>query len=403
MAEITFNGYVIKNQNAWFAEERQLYLDIDPNWNLDPSTPDGLKLASDAEIFANLDELGQRAYNSKDPNKAKDVDLNTICALTGTIRSQGTPSNVQLTLTGVAGTVIIAGKLVESTVDGSQWSIDTTVTIGVGGTASVTATCTVNGTTAASIGTITRIVNTVGGWQKVTNPTVATLGTNRQNDSSLRLERAKAVSRPGNAQVDNVLGEIFAVEGVRRAIVLENDTDTDNFYGNGLPKNSIAPIVDGGTNEDIALAIFRKKNPGCKLHASGTPVTVPDVFDLYPSNTRNITFSRPTYVDMVINVTIQNDGTLPNDADERIKQAIIDYSAGDLVAAECGFNVLGFDIGEEVPVSRMYTPVNQVIGVFGNSYITGLTVNTLTTGQVPIAFNELSRWDASNITVVINA
>lgn len=403
MAEITFNGYVIKNQNAWFAEERQMYLDIDPNWNLDPSTPDGLKLASDAEIFANLDELGQRAYNSKDPNKAKGVDLNTICALTGTIRSQGTPSNVQLTLTGVAGTVIIAGKLVESTVDGSQWVTDTSVTIGVGGTVSVTATCTVNGATAASIGTITRIVNTVGGWQKVTNPTVATLGTNRQNDSSLRLERAKAVSRPGNNQVDNMLGEIFAISGVRRAIVLENDTGTDNFYGNSLPKNSVAPIVDGGTDEDVALAIFSKKNPGCKLHAAGTPVTVHDVFDLYTSNARNITFSRPTYVDMVINVTIQNDGSLPNDADERIKQAIIDYSAGELVAAECGFNVLGFDIGEEVPVSRMYTPVNQVIGVFGNSYITGLTVNTLTTGQVPIEFNELSRWDASNITVVINA
>jgi len=400
MAEITFNGYVIKNQNTWFAEERQLYLDIDPNWNLDPSTPDGLKLASDAEIFANLDELGQRAYNSKDPNKAKDVDLNIICSLTGTIRSQGTPSNVELTLTGVAGTVILAGKLVESVVDGSQWSIDSNVTIGVGGTVAATATCTTNGATVASIGTITRIVDTVGGWQKVTNPTVATLGTNRQNDSSLRLERAKAVSRPGNAQVDNMLGEIFAVEGVRRAIVLENDTGVTD--ANGLPEHSVAPIVDGGTNEDIAKAIFRKKNPGCKLHAAGTSVTVPDVFDIYPSNARDITFSRPNYVDMIVSVTIQNDGTLPNDTDERVKQAIIDYSSGELVAAECGFNVLGFDIGEEVPVSRMYTPVNQVIGVFGNSYITALTVNTLTSGQVPIAFNELSRWDLSNITVIIN-
>ena len=400
MAEITFNGYVIKNQNTWFDEERQLYLDIDPNWNLDPSTPDGLKLASDAEIFANLDELGQRAYNSKDPNKAKDVDLNVICSLTGTIRSQGTPSNVELTLTGVAGTVILAGKLVESVVDGSQWSIDSNVTIGVGGTVAATATCTTNGATVASIGTITRIVDTVGGWQKVTNPTVATLGTNRQNDSSLRLERAKAVSRPGNAQVDNMLGEIFAVEGVRRAIVLENDTGVTDT--NGLPEHSVAPIVDGGVNEDIAKAIFRKKNPGCKLHAAGTSVTVPDVFDIYPSNARDITFSRPNYVDMIINVTIQNDGTLPNDTDERVKQAIIDYSSGELVAAECGFNVLGFDIGEEVPVSRMYTPINQVIGVFGNSYITALTVNTLTTGQVSIAFNELSRWDLSNITVIIN-
>ena len=403
MAELTNTGYVVKTQNEWFAEETELYTNIDPNWNLDPSTPDGLKIAADAETFANLDETLQRAYNSKDPNKAKGVDLNIICALTGTERSQGTPSNVPVRLGGVSGTLILAGKLVESNVDGSKWRIDSDATIGGGGTVDTTATCTVNGATQASIGTITRIVNTVGGWQTVTNLSVATPGTNRQNDSSLRLERAKSVSRPGNNQVDNMLGEIFAVAGVRRAIILENDTGTDDFYGNGLPKNSIAPIVDGGDDADIALSIFRKKNPGCALHAAGTPVTVAGVYDRYPSNAKSITFSRPEYVDIVIAVVIQNDGSLPGDAADRITQAILRYSAGDLVAAECGFNVLGFDIGEDVPISRIYTPINQVIGQFGNSYVTSLAVNGSTSGQVTIDFNELSRWAEANISVTIDA
>lgn len=403
MAELTTTGYVLKTQNEWFADEQARYLDIDPQWNLDPSTPDGLKLSSDAEIWANLDEVAQRAYNSKDPNKATGVDLNVISALTGTIRSQGTPSNVELTLGGVAGTLVLAGKIVKSSIDDSQWSTDTNATIGVGGTVTVNATALLNGATQADIGTINKISTTVGGWQTVTNLTVATPGTNVQNNSSLRLERAKSVSRPGNAQVDNMLGEVFSVEGVRRAVILENDTDTDNFYGNGLPKNSIAPIIDGGVDADVALAIFRKKNPGCKLFASGTPVTVVDVYDLYQSNKKDITFSRPVYIDAIVTVTIQSDGTLPNDADEQIKQAIVDYSAGELVAAECGFNVLGFDIGEDVPVSRIGTPVNQVIGKYGNSYLTGLTVNTLLFGDIlPIAINELSRWTIANITVVIN-
>jgi uncharacterized phage protein gp47/JayE len=401
MANITSTGYVLKTQNDWYAQERQLYLDIDANWNLDASTPDGLKLSSDAEIWANLDEIGQRAYNSKDPNKAKDYDLDVICSLTGTIRSQGTPSNVELTLSGVAGTVIVQGKLVESSVDGSRWRIDTNVTIGGGGTVTVNATCTTNGATQADIGTLTRIVNVVGGWQTVTNSSVATPGTNRQNDASLRLERAKAVARPGNAQVDNMLGEIFAVNGVRRAVIYENDTDVTG--ANGLPEHSVAPIVDGGTDAAVALAIFRKKNPGCTLHASGTSVTVPDVYDKYESNKKNITFSRPTYIDMVIAVTIQNDGSLPGNADELIRAAILRYAAGDLVAVESGFNAVGFDIGEEVPVSRIYTPINQVIGAYGNSYVTGLAVNTLTSGQVNIEFNELSRWTSGNITVTINA
>lgn len=398
MAELTYNGYVVKNQNAWFAEERQLYLDIDPNWNLDPSTPDGLKAASDAEIFANLDELGQRAYNSKDPNKAKDLELDILCSITGTTRNQGTPSTVELTLTGVNGTIIPAGKTVESPSTGTKWTTNTDVTI-TGGTATVTATCTVNGATNASIGTITRIVDTVGGWQTVTNPSVATIGTDVQSNQSLRIERRRSVSRPGNAQVDNMTAELFAVDNVTRVRIYENDTDTDNFYGRGLPKNSIAPIIEGGTDADVAKAIFKKKNPGCKLFALGTPVTVPDVYDLYATNARDITFSRPVYVDMNVAVTIKDDGTLPADLQALIRTAIIEYSQGILVDPSQGFNSTGFEIGEDVPVLSLMTPINNVIGSYGNSYVTALTINGASGGEVAIDFAELSRWTESNIAV----
>lgn len=399
MAEITYNGYILKNQNEWYAEELQMYLDIDPNWNLDPSSPDGLKLASDAEIFANLDELAQKAYNSKDPNKATGVDLNVICALTGTTRSQGTPSTVELTLTGVNGTVIPAGKLVESPTEGSQWSIDNDVTIS-GGTTTVTATCTENGATAASIKTITRIVDTVGGWQAVSNPEVATLGTDRQSDALLRAVRRRSVSRPGNNQLDSMVGELFAVDGVRRVRVYENYTDVTD--SNGLPRHSISPIIDGGADYDVAKAIFIKKNPGCNLYVSATPVTVADVYDQYPNNSTTITFSRPDYVDMVLDINIIDDGTLPVDVVQQVKDAIIEYSQGTLIDSSAGFNATGFDIGDDVPIRRIDTPINQVIGSYGNSYINSLDVNGYTSGIVPIAFNQLSRWDESNIIVTVS-
>ncbi len=404
MGTLTDNGYVIKNQNEWFADEEALYLGIDPNWNLDPSTPDGLKIASDAEIFANLDEIGQRAYNARDPNKAKDQDLDVVSFITGTIRSQGTASNVELTLGGVAGTVIIAGRIVESVVDGSRWSTDTAATIGVGGTVTVNATALNVGATQASVGTITRIVSTVGGWQSVNNLTVAQAGEARENNPQLRQRRTLSVGRPGANQIDSLLGQLLdqtMTPNVRRAVVPENFTGVTD--ANGLPPHSIAPIVDGGTDADVALSIFRKKNPGCTLYAAGTSVVVPGVYDKYISNSKDITFSRPVYVDMIITVTVTNDGSLPNNADQLIKDAIISYAGGTLTDPECGFNTLGFDIGENVPVSRINTPVNSVIGVYGNSYLTGLTVNTLLFGQsVPIAFNELSQWTDANITVVIN-
>lgn len=399
MAEITDTGYEIETQNEYFDKETQLYLDIDSEWNLDPSTPDGLKIASDAETFGNLDETAERAYNSKDPNKANGLELDVVSSITGTVRSPGTPSTVTLQLSGEVGAVIIAGKLAESVVDGTQWATDDDAVIGGGGTVTVQATCTTLGAIQANVGTITQIVNTVGGWQSVTNTTTATSGSDTQNDSSLRLERNSAVGRPGNNQIDNLIGELFSVTGVRRVSVPENFTGITD--GDGLPPHSQAPIVDGGTDEDVALAIFRKKNPGCALYAAGTPVVVPDVYDLYSFNTKDITFSRPIYEDIVVVVNIDNDGSLPGTAGDEVKQAILDYVNGTLFeGTQCGFNQVGFGIGEDVKHSRMFTPVNNVIGQYGNSDVDTLTLNAGVV-NVPIAFNELSRWTEANITVVV--
>lgn len=402
MAEVTTTGYKLKTQNEWFDEEKQLYLDIDPLWNLDPSTPDGLKIAHDAEVFSALDETLQQAYNSKDPNKATGVDLDVIASLTGTTRSEGTASTVTgFVLTGVPNsTVVPAGTVFESTVTGSRWTLDQTWTLDSSGIATVDITSTTTGPVEADANTITRIITTVPGLTSVTNPTLATPGTNVESDSSLRVKRATAVGRPGNNQIDSMLGELFAVSGTRRVKIYENDTNAMDT--NGLPARSIAPIIDGGTDADVAMAIYVKKNPGVMLYQAGTPVSVVVTSPTYPTNTKQIKFSRPVYVDMVIVVNVKDDGTLPSQATLQplIQEAILEYAAGDLIPTEYGFKPDGFDIGETVPYSSMYTPINKVIGSYGNSYVDSMTLNGGTT-NVTIDFNELSRWTTSNITVNI--
>ena len=399
MAEITNKGFIPTTQNEYFEEQRQLLLDIDPEWNLDPSTPDALKIAHDAEVFGNLDETLQAAYNSKDPNKATGSDLATIALLTGTERSLGTPGNVDMLLTGVAGTVVNIGTLFDSGQGTPQWGTDSTVTISPTGTVSVTATCTENGAIEADVNSITNIVTVVGGLQSVTNTAVPTLGTDKQSDPALRIERAQAVGRPGNNQIDSLLGELFAVEDVRRVRVYENFTNVTD--SNGLPHNSIAAIVDGGTDYDVAKAIFIKKNPGCALYAAGTLVSVPDVYGPYPTNAKTIVFSRPIGVNQVVVITVKDDGSLPSNVSDLIKDSILDYTDGTLLPSDIGFNIRGYDIGQDVPVNQLATPVNKVIGQYGYSYIEGLTVNGLQNSLSPIAFNELARFSSSNITVVL--
>lgn len=405
MAEVTTTGYKLKTQNEWFDEEKQLYVDIDSEWNLDSSTPDGLKIAHDAEVFSALDETIQQAYNSKDPNKASGIDLDVISSLTGTVRSAGTSSTVSgFVLTGVPTTTIVPeGTRFRSRTTGTIWTLDQQWTIGTSGTAVVDITASTTGPVEADADTITEILDTVGGLTSVNNPTPATPGTDVESDSSLRVKRATAVGRPGNNQIDSMLGELYAVDGVRRVKVYENDTNsatvsTDNPHG--LPPHSISPIIDGGDDDDVAMAIYIKKNPGVLLNQSGTAVSVDITSPTYPSNVKTIHFARPKYVDMVIDITLVDDGSLPSDIEQQIRDAFIEFAGGDLVPTNVGFKVDGFDIGESVPYSTLFTPINKVIGAYGNSYVKTMTANDGTT-NVDIAFNELSRWTTSNITVTI--
>lgn len=398
MAELSSAGYKLKTQQQWWEEERAMYLAIDPKWNLEPSTPDGLKIANDAETFSMMDELLMQAYNSKDPKKAKLYDLDVVCALTGTRRSKGSGSSVQLLLGGVSGTQVLAGTRVDSVTTGTRWTTDQTVTLSAG-QATVQATCTTVGPVQADADTIKKIVDVRGGLVSVTNPDAATPGTGAQGDDSLRVKRASAVGRPGSNQVDSLYGELYSVDGVRRVKIYENDKTITDPETN-LPPGSIAVIVDGGEVPDVAWAIYLKKNPGTPQFQAGTPVSFEVTSLKYPSNKSTIRYSTPIYVDVAVILRIKNDGTLPADIDSLLKSAIMEFTNGELIPADVGFKSQGFGIGEDVPHSTMFTPINKVIGAYGNSYVQFLKLNGLEQ-SVPIKTNELARWSTSKITVEI--
>lgn len=402
MAELTPAGYKLKNQNDWFEQERNLYLSIDAQWILDPSSPDGLKVAHDAEIFSALDEALYRAWASKDPAKAVGIDLDAISSITGTFRKPGTPSNVDLTFTGVPGSVILAESIVESADTGQRWVVDETFTVAPGGTVIVPARSQLIGPIQAEPGTITRMITTIAGVSAVTNANPATPGTGAESNSSLRIRRRLEVGRPGNNQVDSLYGLLSGTEGVRRVKVYNNPTgsaavDAD-LNPHGLPAHSVTILVDGGIVSDLALAIYLKKNPGVLLHGDGTPVQEWVTSPTIATHQQLITFGRPIYVDIEVAVGIKDDGTLPDDLEAQIKDAIISFAAGESPSGQEGFKTTGFDIGESVPISTMYTPINQVIGRYGNSYVTSLTLDGVA-GNKTIAYNELSRWLDANITV----
>lgn len=400
--QFTDSGIVTMTENEIYQAIVDKYLEIDPRFNTDPSTFDGYMNAWHAENYRIIIESLREAYNSKDPAKARDTQLNIIGSLTGSSREDGTPSQIEGTATGTPGTVILSGSVVAGD---QSWTVDNTTTIGVGGTAALTLTCAITGVIEPDIGSVTNIKTTIGGWTGFANTSLLAAGTNQQSNTLFRAARNRSVARPGNNQTDSTIGELFAIDDVLRVAAYENPTGTsavsaDNPYG--LPANSETYIIQGGDSELIAKAIYVKKNPGVYLNGAGVVEEVVVTSDVHSSNTKTIRFGRPTPVPMIVNVEIADpNGSTPANLEELIANAIVLYGNGELLDGGIGFDATGFDIGEDVPVRRLDTPINNIAGQYDGAYINASTVNGASAGKIDIAIDEISSWSSDNITVTV--
>lgn len=399
---VTDSGILTLTENEIFQAITEKWLEVDSNFNPDPSTPDGYMNAWHAENYRILVEAIREAWNSKDPAKARDVQLNIIGSLTGSTREDGTPTQIQGMVTGTAGTFIPAGAIVAGEY---EWAIDSDITIGASGQETATATCLESGVIEPTSGTITDIKETIGGWTGFTNTSVLVVGTEEQSNTSFRASRSRSVARPGRNQTDSTVGELFAIDNVLRVAAYENPTgsaDVSTENPHGLPKNSETYLIQGGDSELIAQAIYVKKNPGVYLNGEGVVEEVLVTSKVHSTNNKIIRFGRPSPVAMIINLELSDPKSiLPTNIDDLISDAIISYAAGSLLEDATGFDQTGFDIGESVPVRRIDTPINNIIGQYEGVYINSSTINGSASGLVDIEFDEISSWASDNITVTV--
>lgn len=420
MARITPQGIIGKSLNEYLVDIEGKLLAIDPNWNIDPDSPDGQKNGIDAEAMANMDEGVVAAYRSKDPASAVGEALNDIGSISGVPRQQATYSVAPVTLTGTPTRIIPAGiSIVRSRIDNTSWTLNAAVVIGVGGTGSGFVTCTTAGRVVAGAGELTVIGTPTAGWSSVTNPTAATQGQPEESDAEYRIRRFESVSKPGSNMVDNMEANVKAVKTVTTARVLENYLDTVDE--NGIPGHCLAIIVNGGSDQDVGEAIRQKKNQGCGMFPRWNEQTETWV-DPKGSNgilvyvqspvtglVNPITFQRAIAKSIYVSVKIQRKGILPGNINELVIQAIIADSTKSLFEGNSliGFNQGGYDIGEVVPVGRLYTPVNKVLGLYGDSYVTEIAIGTsagaLSAATIQPAYNELATFDEDNIVVTVAA
>lgn len=417
MAHITDQGITGRSLNEYLGDIKEKTLAIDPEWNIDPDSPDGQRIGIEAEMLANLDEAVVATYRSKDPDSATGEALRNIGKISGIPIRDATYSVAPITVTGQTSATIPQGSQVRSRVDNTVWLTTAVIVIGIGQAANGFVTCTTPGRVLASPGELTIIGTPISGWASVTNGEAAA-GVPAESDEDFRIRRADGVSRAGSNMRDNMHANIASVSGVTDVQVLENSS-VSPFDSDGVPYTGIAVIVNGGSDSDIGLAMYQKHNPGTPMlprydsktdtwvDAPGANGVKVDVVSPVTGNKSVMTFQRATGLPIFVAITVQKEGDLPSDIEDLLRAAVIADSTRSLFSGETstGFNRGGYDIGEKVPPGRLYTPVNKVLGLYGDSYITSLTIglSALAQGLTPIqpTISQIATFDAENISITV--
>lgn len=224
---------------------------------LEPDSQDGQWLGVVALALFDCVQVAAAVYNSFSPLTALSDALSRNVKINGIRRRVPTNSQVDLVLTGQAGTEILGGIVAD--LAGNRWDVPD-VTIPLSGEVTVTATAQQLGAIAAPADTITSIVTPTRGWQQVTNPLPATAGDPSETDAELRSRQTESTMIPSLSVMEGIVGAVAGVNGVLRHRGYENDTGTTDE--NGIPGHTIALVVEGGVNTEIAGAIARKKTAG---------------------------------------------------------------------------------------------------------------------------------------------
>lgn len=355
---------------------------------LEPDSKDGQMVALVALAIHDTNNTAISVYNCFSPATGYGAALTSNVKINGIARRGATNSTVDLLLTGTAGTSITNGTVKDT--NNVIWRLPASVTIGVGGTVTVTATCSNSGAVAALAGTITTINTPTRGWASVTNPAAATVGAPAETDAELRIRQGQSVALPSLTPFEGVDGAIANVAGVTRHKLYENDTGSTD--SNGLPPHSISAIVDGGDVTEIAQTIRGNKGQGTATYGT-TSVTVPDTY----GNPHVIRFSRSTDVPIYGHITLKAFTGYTSQIGVQIQQAIADY-------------INGLTIGDDVLLSRIYSPANLGVVSGGNAryydiqeLLIGKSAGSVAAANIIIAYNESASCKPENIVLTVTS
>lgn len=356
-------------------------------------TPQGQLASSQTAIIGDKNNEVALIVNQVDPQYAADRFQDAIGRIYFLTRKPATPTAVTATLGGLAGTVIPAGTFAQDT-SGNTYTLSGAATIGVSGTVDAEFQNIETGPIPCAAGTLTSVYQAIPGWDTITNAADGTMGSNVESRADFEYRRKNSVALNGKGTPQAIYAEVFALLDVLDVYVKDNPSNViENTGATNYPiaPHSIYVAAVGGTDADVAAAIWRKKDAGCDYNGNTSVTVTDDSGYSYPQPTYVVKFERPVALPVLFAVSLVNDSSLPSDIVARVKAAIIArFNGADGTTRE--------RIGSLILASRYY---GAVVAVASNvsliSVLIGTTTPTLS--QISVGIDQRPTLSADDIAV----
>lgn len=393
--EFTPAGVVIPTETEVLAGV-QADMDAAFGGGLNPAleTPQGQLASSQAAVIADKNAEIALIVNQVDPQYADGRFQDAIGRIYFLTRKGATSTSVQATVTGPIGGVVAAGTLMQDT-SGNTYAATGAITIGPAGNATGEFQNVKTGPIPCPAGTLTKIYQ-AGAADSITNATDGTLGRDVESRADFEYRRQNSVEIHANGTPGAIYAEVFGITDVLDCYVLDNPTGAAVLKGAtsySVAAHSVYVAVVGGTDAEVAAAIWRKKDLGCNMNGDTTVIVPDDSGYSYPAPSYSITFERPAALPVLFDVQIANSSALPSDIVALTKAAIISrFNGTDGTSRE--------RIGSLILASRYYgaiasaAPTASVISV-----LIGATTATL--NQLLVGIDQRPTVSDADITVTL--
>lgn len=354
--------------------------------DLDQESPDGQRVAIEAQARADIEAALQWLYSQMDPDFNTGDMQQVIAKLHGLYLRPGSRSQRDLKVTTDRPVLLYDGYRIRDQAN-QIWFVRQAVTVPAG-TTTVTFFAEKFGKVTGLLSDTFTQLNPELGVVSIISDVAVVVGRDEESPEEFRQRRNRSLENPATGSTGAIFAKVAKLAGVTDLNIGENDTKVD-YPVTGIPANSVWLVVEGGAVSEITEVMVKQKGGGTGTKGAITGRYVetlvrPDGTTLPIAHDMN--FDRPIYKPLRIQLKARRKiATDPIDIDS-LKEAL----AGRVM-----------HIGEDVDANEFYAEGYSVSRL--NYVLTELKISddgtNFTDGELSPGFQGKFTLDVANIEV----